>query len=267
MRAFRLAYDGQGYRGFQRQPDVPTIEGELFDALSALGVLAEGASKPAGYAAAGRTDKGVSGLAQTVAFECPDWLGPRALNAELPSSVRAWASAEVSPSFHATHDATAREYTYHLHALDVETERAREVLDALSGTHDFHSLTPDDRNTTRTLETDVEEDGRYLRLRFRAGGFSRQLVRRLVALIAGVASGELPFSRVERVLSAEPLDGPVGIGPSSPAPLVLTSVTYPGVEFEIDEEAATSARDVFEARRVEHETRARVAGTIGSRIR
>jgi tRNA pseudouridine38-40 synthase len=266
MRAFRLAYDGRDYRGFQRQPDVETIEGELFDALRALGALEKDASKPEGYAAAGRTDAGVSAVSQTIGFRCPDWLAPRALNAELSAAIRAWASADVRPDFHATHNATAREYTYYLHAPDAEPELMDEALDALSGTHDFHDLTPDERNTTRTLEAAVEADGPFLELRFDAGGFSRQLVRRLVALIEGVAIGELPFSRVERVLSAERVDGPAGIGPAPAYPLVLGEVTYPNVEFEIDERAAASAREVFEAKRVERETRARVAGTVADSI-
>jgi hypothetical protein len=57
VRAFRLAYDGSGYRGFQRQPHGETVEDELFAALRELGVAFEGGS-PVGYAAAGRTDAG-----------------------------------------------------------------------------------------------------------------------------------------------------------------------------------------------------------------
>ncbi|MFB6218385.1 MAG: tRNA pseudouridine(38-40) synthase TruA, partial [Halobacteriaceae archaeon] len=64
MRAFRLAYDGRPFHGFQRQPDVPTVEGALLDALDALDIPFAG-DTPSGYAAAGRTDRGVSAVAQT----------------------------------------------------------------------------------------------------------------------------------------------------------------------------------------------------------
>ncbi|PSQ01729.1 tRNA pseudouridine(38-40) synthase TruA, partial [Halobacteriales archaeon QS_5_70_17] len=87
MRAYRVAYDGTTFRGFQRQPDVPTVEGALFGALAALGVYDPDEHRPEGYAAAGRTDAGVSATAQTVALAAPDWLTPRALNAELPADV------------------------------------------------------------------------------------------------------------------------------------------------------------------------------------
>ena len=55
MRAYRVAYDGRPYHGFQRQPDVPTVEDAVFDALRELDVLAPDAAKPEGYAAAGRS--------------------------------------------------------------------------------------------------------------------------------------------------------------------------------------------------------------------
>src|SRR6056297_3366826 len=115
-RAFRIAYDGTDYYGYQRQPDVPTVEDAIFDALRALEVLAPDADKPDGYAAAGRTDAGVSALAQTIALEAPDWLAPRALNGRLPADIRAWAAADAPDGFHATHHATRRAYTYHLYA-------------------------------------------------------------------------------------------------------------------------------------------------------
>lgn len=259
MRAFRVAYDGRPYLGFQRQPDVPTVEDALFEALRRLDAI--GGDEPEGYAAAGRTDAGVSARTQTVAFEAPDWLTPAAFNSELPAAVRAWASADVPADFHATHDARAREYVYHLHAPDADDELAREVMTALAGEHDFHNLTPDERGTVRTLETAVERDGEFLALRFRAGGFARHMVRRVVGLVDEVASGDASMDRVERVLSDEALTGPDGVPTASARPLVLWDVAY-DVAFAVDADAAASARTVFEDRRVEHATDARVAGTV-----
>lgn len=266
MRAFRIAYDGTPYYGFQRQPSVPTVEDALFDALRELSVT-EG-EKPAEYAAAGRTDRGVSALAQTVALEAPDWLTPRALNAELPADVRAWASADAPEGFHATHHAASREYVYHLHAPleTIDAAAVERALGALSGIHDYHNLTPDDENTERDLSLEAAREGDHLRLSVRAGGFSRQLVRRLVSLVAGVGRGEYPEARIERTFSPEPLPGHKGIPPAPPEPLVLAAVEYPDLGFVADAEAAASARRVFEQRRRERRTGARVAQTIGEGI-
>ena len=272
-RAFRIAYDGTRYRGFQRQPDVATVEDTIFDALRALEVLSADAAKPDGYAAAGRTDAGVSALAQTVAFDAPDWLSPRALNAELPADVRAWAAADCPADFHATHHASRREYVYHLfaptegdHRADatppVDDDRFRAACEALSGTHDFHNLTPDDRNTERSPTLEAVRDGDYLVVTVTAGGFARELVRRLVSLARAVGTGEEPLEKVDRVLEPAPLPGHEGIAPAPPEPLVLTHVAYPDLEFAVDPEAAASARAVFDARSIERRTGARVARRI-----
>ena len=291
MRAFRLAYDGTPFYGFQRQPDVPTVEDALFDALRELGVLGGDEPKPTGYAAAGRTDAGVSALAQTVAFEVPEWLTPRALNAELPASVRSWAAAEAPADFHATFDATERRYEYHLYAPPgtgangenadpgersepaadgshdaFDDERAAGALAALSGTHDVANLTPDDEHTERTLTLGGSREGPFYRIDVRAGGFSRELVRRLVSVVREVGTGEAGLDRVERVLDPEPLPGHVGVAPAPAEPLILVDVDYPDLDFEADERAAASAREIFDRRRVERLTGARVAGRIADGV-
>lgn len=262
MRAYRIAYDGQPYHGFQRQPDVPTVEDELFESLRALDVIEE--SPPPGYAAAGRTDAGVSALAQTVAFETPEWLSPSALNSRLPDDIRAYAQANAPSDFHATHHASEREYTYFLHADGVREALARETLTRLAGSHDFHNLTPDDTGTERDLATNIESDGEFLRLQFRASGFPRQLVRRAVSVVIEVGRTQRPLSDVDRLLSAESLTGPEGIGPAPAAPLVLTAVSYPDLQFRTDEEAVTQTAELFEQVRIERAARSRIAGVLAS---
>jgi tRNA pseudouridine38-40 synthase len=287
VRAFRLAYDGRPFHGFQRQPDVGTVEGTLLAALAALGV--DGATSPAvapdkggtppsgggsdavgtpppGYAAAGRTDAGVSALAQTVAFEAPDWCTPRALNGELPEAVRAWASAPAPEGFHATLAADRRSYTYFLYGPGLDDERARATASALAGEHDFHNLTPDDEGTVRDLSIALERDGPFLVVRVAAAGFARELVRRVVSLVRAVAACEADLGTVETVLGPAPVDGPLGVPPAPPRPLVLTGVRYPGLRFSADAEAVESARSVFEQRRVDAVERTRVAATLAGGV-
>ncbi|GGK68305.1 tRNA pseudouridine(38-40) synthase TruA [Haloarcula sebkhae] len=275
MRAYRVAYDGRPYHGFQRQPDVDTVEGRLRSALVRLGVCERGGGLPGRYAAAGRTDAGVSARAQTIAFDAPAWLSPVAFNGELPDDIRVWASADVPEDFHATHDATERTYTYYLYAppgddvrvdhsddRTVDDERWAKAVDALAGSHDFHNLTSDDTGTQRTVDIDWARDGQFLVVQFTAGGFCRQLVRRLVSLAAAVADGSAPLSKVDRIFSPEPVSGPDGVPSASPEPLVLTDVCYPDVRFTRDEDAVADARTVFAHRRANACATARVAGNI-----
>jgi tRNA pseudouridine38-40 synthase len=276
MRAFRLAYDGRPFYGFQRQPDVPTVEGTLFAALQSLSVLSTDAHRPEGYAAAGRTDAGVSAVAQTVAFECPDWLTPRAFNSELPGTIRAWASADVGPEFHATHHAVRRVYTYYVYApqqadrsLDgrppVDDERAAAALDSLCGFHDFHNLTPDDHGTRRGLSGHIDRDGEWLVIEVAAGGFARELVRRLVSVVRIVGSGERSIEWVDELLDSEPVDPRPP--PAPPEPLLLSGVRYLDVDFERDPDAVDSGAVAFGERAVEALARGRVSRGIGEAIR
>ncbi len=103
--AVELAYDGTRFRGFQRQPGLPTVQDAVEAALAAAGVRAS-------LAVAARTDAGVHALAQVVSFSARAALDPdalrRALNAALPDGVLARAAHRVDPSFHARNSAVAR---------------------------------------------------------------------------------------------------------------------------------------------------------------
>ena len=266
MRAYRVAYDGRPFHGFQRQPDVSTVSDALLDALVELDLLAPGdggASRPTppGYAAAGRTDAGVSALAQTVAFDAPEWLSPRALNAHLPETVRAWAVADAPAGFHATHDAVRREYVYHLHAPAADPERARTAAARLSGDHDFHNFTPEETGTRRDVDCRVAVD-RTLRVRVAADGFPRQFVRRFVAVVRAYAAGECGDDRLDRLLSPAAVDGPEGVAPAPPGPLLLSAVHYPDCSFEPDETAVAAVRRVVRERRRRGLASAAVADSV-----
>lgn len=267
MRAFRVAYDGTGYRGFQRQPHGETVEDVLLDALRSLDVLRTANDTPPGYAAAGRTDAGVSAVAQTVAFEGPEWLTPGAFNGPLPQDVWTWASADVPASFHATNDAILRTYEYHLYAprCRVDDARIQATLSRLAGTHDYHNLTPVDTGTSRTLRATFRRDDEFLVLTFEADGFPREFVRRTASLVRAVGAGERDPDFVERILGNDVLSGPEGVSPAPPEPLVLTGVEYPDVTF-VSDDVVDDARAAFTTRRVDRQTEARVAERVCSGI-
>lgn len=316
MRAFRIAYDGRHYNGFQRQPSVPTIEDALIDALreqGALDVDDEGnpsqsdsrapsttsQNTPPNYAAAGRTDAGVSAIAQTIAFDAPDWLTPRALNGALPGSVRAWAVADVPEGFHATHHATRRTYHYYLFAPrvgdrsesdprdvsetpdtrslpapSVDDERIHNALGRISGAHDFVNFTTDESGTVRDVTATATRSGPFLVVKVSAGGFPREFVRRLVTLVRAIGTGDASLSKVDRALDPEPLPGHKGIGPAPPKPLVLWDVAYEAtpdgldedVTFDVDDEARESALDVFGERYVSARVDTELLGAMRERL-
>ncbi|HET7826213.1 MAG TPA: tRNA pseudouridine(38-40) synthase TruA, partial [Anaeromyxobacter sp.] len=102
--ALRIAYDGAAFRGFQRQPGLPTVQEALEDALRPLGLAGR-------LDVAARTDAGVSALDQVVSFWARATHDPEALraavNAATPPPLLCLAAARVPPSFHARATATS----------------------------------------------------------------------------------------------------------------------------------------------------------------
>ena len=110
--ALKMAYFGTIYYGFQIQPDVPTIERELFKAFGMLGIFDD--PKDANYSASGRTDRGVHAIGQVVSFDSdrPGLTSPRIINSSLPEGIWIWARSEVPEDFDARRNAISREYRY-----------------------------------------------------------------------------------------------------------------------------------------------------------
>lgn len=105
-----LSYDGTEYHGWQVQPGLPTIQGQLQDAL---GRVTGEAPLPQG---SGRTDAGVHALGQVASFVLaagiPEDNLMRALNRTLPPAIRITEARVVDTGFHARHSTVAKTYEY-----------------------------------------------------------------------------------------------------------------------------------------------------------
>jgi len=99
----KIAYDGTGYFGFQRQPEpTATVQRALERAIARV------TRQQISVLAAGRTDTGVHALGQTIAFDA-DWNHAesdllRAINAEIPMDIAVqalWQQDGFHPGFDA----------------------------------------------------------------------------------------------------------------------------------------------------------------------
>ncbi|OBA24204.1 hypothetical protein METBIDRAFT_34192 [Metschnikowia bicuspidata var. bicuspidata NRRL YB-4993] len=116
--ACMIGYCGTGYNGMQIQnnPDVKTIEAELFRALIAAGAVSKENStdlKKNGFMRAARTDKGVHAAGNVVSCKLileDDTLAK--VNAALPSQIRMWGIERVNRSFDCRKMCSSRIYEY-----------------------------------------------------------------------------------------------------------------------------------------------------------
>ncbi|MDY6865213.1 MAG: tRNA pseudouridine(38-40) synthase TruA [Halobacteriota archaeon] len=233
--AFKLMYLGTDYHGFQIQPDMQTVEGELIKALIELGIFDDPMS--ARYSAAGRTDRGVHAIGQVIAFDTDkiELATPRIINSKLSDSIRIWARAEVPDDFDPRRSAIRREYRYFFYRGNLNLQKIRSASRLLIGTHDFANFSINEgKSTVRTVESvEVRVNGDFLSLDIVADSFARSMVRKIAFALSMIGTGESDEGWLARMLN--PNDYREGIEHAPAYGLVLKNVTYKGIEFIEDE--------------------------------
>lgn len=246
--ALRVEYHGAPFAGWQRQKDLPSVQGAIESALSRL--------QPGEHtiAAAGRTDAGVHGLGQVAHCDMEkDWDPFRlseALNYHLkPQPVAITAAARVDSEWHARFSAVERQYLFRLlmrrapathdqglvwqinHRLDIAAMQAG--ADYLLGNHDFttfRSSICQAASPVKTLdELRVEEvtgfSGPEVHFHVRARSFLHNQVRSFVGTLERVGTGAWSPEDVKSALEAR---NRAACGPVCPPQgLYLARVGYP----------------------------------------
>jgi tRNA pseudouridine38-40 synthase len=240
MRRIRLhlAYDGGTFHGWQKQPNLPTVQGILEEILSAM----EGAPVP--VAGSGRTDAGVHALDQVAAFSFANPIPlanlRRAVNRLLPRAIRVLSAEEVPATFHPRFDARAKTYEYrifrgevcspfewpyvHHYPFPLDRERMVRLARAFEGEQDFTAFAAADdrdaegRSKVRTVYSSVlEPSPDRLLYRVRGSGFLKHMVRNIVGTLLEGGKGNI----------ADCGTLPAQSGPTAPAKgLFLVNVEY-----------------------------------------
>jgi tRNA pseudouridine38-40 synthase len=254
--ALKIAYIGTGYHGFQYQPGVETVEGELRRALKKLRLI-----RDAKIGMCCRTDSGVSALSQVVAFDTalPERALPRAINSYLPGDVWVLASASAGAAFNPRIDALSRTYRYLLYDEGYDMKAMRGASKNFIGTHDFSNLSLV-KNVSRTVEkVKLKKSAGFVVLDFTAKSFAQGMVRRMVSALCAVGLHQKSEGWLIRLLDAKCREGVE----SAPADgLVLLDVRYKNLRWKKDEYAERRARDELKEQLSCMATKARIIGEI-----
>jgi len=235
-----LEYDGTNFSGWQLQPKVRTVQGELETALRQL--LQQGVR----VIGSGRTDVGVHALGQVANFKTTTMLSlpsiQKGLNALLARDVVVLHVEEVSEDFHARYSAQKREYRYVIstrpravgrfyawyvrYPLDVE--KMQEASQCLLGEHDFRSFSlsgsPVKHYRCKVERAAWTEGADEVIFEIVADRFLRGMVRSIVGTMVQLCAAKVPVEQVKAILESQDRRA---AGPTAPARgLFLTKVYY-----------------------------------------
>lgn len=235
-----IEYDGTEFFGWQRQPDVRTVQGEIEKVLSVI------CAQKIEINGVSRTDAGVHALDQKATFDA-DFAIPVTKLAEVannlldggkkparqPSDVRIIKAEEVPEGFHARFDSVGKNYRYLINNCPepdifmrnrcyhvqgrLDLAAMRKAAGCIVGTHDFacfQAAGGNERETTIRTVYDLSlkraergaadfggaGTGDYIEMEITGDGFLYNMVRIITGTLVDVGLGKLAPSSVKEIL-------------------------------------------------------------------
>lgn len=241
-----IAYEGTDFHGWQQQPGLRTVQGEIEK------VLRRTVRHPVDLTGSGRTDAGVHAAAQVANFltscelECEKL--KHAVGSRLPGDIALLAVREAPLGFHAISSATSKQYRYRIHngpdrPVHLQTHRYvyhyRKPLDVdlmapaaeqFIGEHNFKALASSSSNPKTTyvrtiLDCTVTCAGEEIRIDVEGTGFLYNQVRNMAGTLIEIGRGHFAPDCIPHILASQDRQQ---AGPTAPAcGLCLQWVKYP----------------------------------------
>ena len=249
--ALKIGYIGTNFHGFQRQPDVRTVEEELIYHLRKLDYIDE--LKKSRFRIAGRTDAGVHSLGNVISFQSEKEVRVNEINNSLPDDIQILAKAPVRYAFKPRY-AQMRQYRYLLFQ-DLDIDKLNEVAELFKGTHNFTNFTKRfQKTTTRTIDdikiTKVELDDYHKRefpnlhdtiapifIDIYGESFLWNMVRKMMRVFVDVAQDRMSLDDVRDLLNPPENSPRASIKVMEAEYLILMDIQYDGIKFTYDDYA------------------------------
>ncbi len=228
----KIEYDGTDFSGWQIQPNVRTVQGEIEHVLKYI------AGEDVHIHGTSRTDAGVHALGQCATFEwnsnMPVEKLPEVMNRRFgaggegrsgaPGDIRI-TSAEVMPDeFHARYSCKGKTYRYVIDktgdiferhrafqypgASELNTDAMREAAAHIVGTHDFKCFetsggTPRETTVRTVSRLDISEDENSIVAEITGDGFLYNMVRIIIGTLVEVGAGKRSSSDLPGIIESK----------------------------------------------------------------
>lgn len=242
----KIKYLGTDFHGFQVQPGLRTVQGELCRALSqAFGVECR-------VTGCSRTDRGVHANEFCLTVEndggsIPADKLPVAVARFLPNDLSLFYAKECDDSFHPRYDVKEKEYLYRIinsriydpfeygrawfiarPITDEAIEKMRKAAGYLIGKQDFSSFMAEGSDVTDTVRCvtnlSIEKKDNNIEIKISADGFLYNMVRIIVGTLIEVAFGRMSPDEVKGVIASH--DRSMAGMTAPPEGLYLNRVSY-----------------------------------------
>ena len=240
---FHIAYYGNHYRGWQRQPGIHNVQ-QVLETL-----LAQILKTEVNVIGCGRTDALVHASQYFFHIDVDkewDFDLLFRLNKNLPSDIAIFEIIPVKDNQHARFDAVQRTYDYFIHTYkdpflnlistlylerNLDLDKMNAAISLLTRYNDYRAFcrTPDDYEHTicnvSSAKLFVDPSGDKLRFQISANRFLGKMIRIIVGKLLEVGKGQLSVDEFESYLITK--ETPRLIEPAYPQGLFLSKVTYP----------------------------------------
>ncbi|XP_053200553.1 pseudouridylate synthase 1 homolog isoform X2 [Panonychus citri] len=241
--AILISYCGVNYYGLQRNNDVKTIEGDLFDAFLKLNLIKqEHYERPQEFyfQRAARTDKGVSAIKQILSCRMPESFQSSIpeINALLPPMIRVIAAKKTTLKFDCKNYCDGRTYAYLMpsyalapleekndlsYRIKLEhIDRFNQILKKYEGTHNFFNFTSQktsvDPSAMRFIikmecsQPFIRKDLEFVQIHVRGQSFMMHQIRKMIGLAIGIMKGFANEEVIDRAFGLVRLDIPKAPG-------------------------------------------------------
>ena len=220
----KINYLGTNFHGFQVQPGLRTVQGELCSALSKT------FSAPVKVTGCSRTDAGVHANEFCVKIECDEATVPAdklsiAVSRYLPNDISLFYTEICQDDFHPRYDAISKEYLYRIinrrvydpfefgrawfyprEVNEEHIERMREAARYIIGKKDFSSFMSEgscaDDTVREVFYLDIQKNGDLIEVKICADGFLYNMVRIIVGTLIETAHGRFSPEDLKSIIES-----------------------------------------------------------------
>ena len=220
MRNIKLTieYDGKDFKGWQKQPNKPNIQGEIERAIYNI------TKEEVDLIGSGRTDAGVHALGQVANFKTnsniPIEKLALAINSQLKKSIIIKKAEEVDERFHSRYNAKHKTYRYIINnspcgtaiyrnleycfPIKLDVAKMQEAAKYFEGEHDFKAFKSSGtsaKNSVRTIyNASVKQEGEKIIIELTGNGFLYNMVRIISGTLLDVGLQKIKPEEIKNII-------------------------------------------------------------------